>query len=657
MISLPLGARVLVMANLRLGEAPAEVPSAPAEHVAQAIAAWSGPGAVVVAGDLFDGAVSSATGIPLALASQPALRDALREFAAGAGRRLVVLPGSTDAWLASSPAGARALATSIGAEVAATAVLHLATAAGDRVVRVEPGARVQAPEQPPSEFAPRPPYPRLADVLPGVWRGSTSGWLAGMDQLDDNSAASRFIASRLVYRQFGRRAWLLAVPVVVALLARLPVAFLRPARHLAGALLTTALVASLLELVVLLALAAVSLRQVWLAFSGQAGAPRDLNEGARGLARELVADGSAGLVTGTTGRAELSGAGNGFYANAGGCGQVVREYRPRFAGLGLPSPFLASCQVAWVELEAGNELHVRLLHGEVLEPGATAAERLFARAPDLQAPPPRPSRLPGRQQGLAPVAAHRPPPGPVPVVVGRFPHGQSWPRVVAYKVPHRRTRRVAAAVVAAAGVLSLLSALAGGVAHRLRALNQVLPLAVPQAAGALAALGGIALIMLARGIRRGQRRAYVVCEATLLTVAVLHLVRADSIVPDIVALGVAAFLWLGRSSFRAHSDVPPMRRGILLLAALAAGAILVGTLTLEGSALISVHVHHRSVARISWGQAFLATIERMVAVQHVRLSSRLNGFFTPAMFATTAGLVMVAAWMVFRPVVAGPAPR
>ena len=303
-----------------------------------------------------------------------------------------------DAWLASpqqpekSAQGAFVRQACPGAEVAGAAVVDLDTARGSRVVRIEPGAGALVASGPSGT---EPGRQRLADLLPGVWRGSTSGWLAGMGQLDDPGAASRFIASRLVYRQLGRRAWLLALPVLVALLARLPVAFLRPARHLAGPLLLTALAAAVIEVILLVALAAVSLRQVWLAFSGKGGEPLDLNESARAAARARVGEGLAGLVTGCTRRAELTRVGAGFYANAGSCGDIVSEYAPRFGGLGLPSPFLAARQVSWVELEAGNELHARLLYGHVLLPGSTWAERKLARVPRRR--PQRPSQARGRR--------------------------------------------------------------------------------------------------------------------------------------------------------------------------------------------------------------------------------------------------------------------
>ena len=120
----------------------------------------------------------------------------------------------------------------------------------------------------------------------------------------------------------------------------------------------------------------------------------------------------------------------------------------------------------------------------------------------------------------------------------------------------------------------------------------------------------------------------------------------------VVAVVVAVFLWSRRASFRAESDVPRLRRGLARLVVLAAAAVVAGALALEGSSWFSISLHHRRLARIGWGQAFLATIERMAGITHVALPDRLDDFFTPAMFSVTAGLVLIAAGMVFRPVVA-----
>jgi len=282
---LPLGARLLIFANLHLSSTATPASSLAATEIARAISYWSGPGAVVLAGGSFELAAEQ-DDMAGALDAHAVLRDALRDFAAVPGRRTVVLPGKRDAWLA-QPGAVAALRASIGAEVASAVVADLVTAGGVRKVRIEPGDRLEA--GPPVPSGPGGPpdvgRQRLADVLPGLWRGSTSGWLAGLGQLDDPGAASRFIASRLVYRQLGRRAWLLAVPVLLALLLRLPVAFLRPARHVSGILLATTLGAAVVESAVLLALALVSLRQIWLAFSGRAG---------RGIATDYARAAAAG---------------------------------------------------------------------------------------------------------------------------------------------------------------------------------------------------------------------------------------------------------------------------------------------------------------------------------------------------------------------------
>ncbi len=88
---------------------------------------------------------------------------------------------------------------------------------------------------------------------------------------------------------------------------------------------------------------------------------------------------TAGSSPGTPAGPELAHLGQGFYANAG-CGtEVVSEVPSRVPGLGLPSVFLGHRDLGWVELEAGNDLHVRLLHGRQDLPGATLIERAMAR--------------------------------------------------------------------------------------------------------------------------------------------------------------------------------------------------------------------------------------------------------------------------------------
>ncbi|HET9060720.1 MAG TPA: DUF2156 domain-containing protein, partial [Acidimicrobiales bacterium] len=203
-----------------------------------------------------------------------------------------------------------------------------------------------------------------------------------------------------------------------------------------------------------------------------------------------------------------------------------------------------------------------------------------------------------------------------------------------------------------AGVLSLASAFSPPVEAHLGALRHYSPLAVPKAAGALTALAGLGLVMLARGIRRGQRRAFIVCEAVLVAVVVLHFVRGGRPPAAIVALVVIIVLWVRRRSFQASSDVPPMRGGLARLGSVAVVGVLMGTLGLETSSWFSRKLDHVQGPGIGWGNAFLATVERLAGVTNVALPEGLDDVFTFAMATFGAALVVVAAWMVFRPVVA-----
>jgi len=659
---------VVVFGGLRLSATATAASTQAADELARAISTWEGPGVVVAAGDLFDlrapcgdgaagpsgcgptgGCRGEHEAVAGALAAHEPLAAALRAFASAADRWVVVLPGERDAWLGRCYVAGEVLARSLGAELAGALVVQMGTRSGTRRFRVEPGGSPLRQSRP---SAARPGARHLADVVPGVWRGSTSRWLSGADQLDDPSALARFVASRLVYRQLGRRLWLLVLPVVVVVVAlRLHLSPLRPARGLEGALEAGAAAAGLLELALLLGIGLVFLRQVWGALPGQAGAARDLNEDARARSRDLVRLGWAGLVTGGTDRAELctlrvaalrGPLQAGFYANPGCCSEVVTEVPPAFGGLGLPAPFLAKRQVGWVEVEGGNDLHARLLHCEVALAGATLAERLLARRAGLST-----GQLAGGRRSARRSRPH-------PELVASFPLGPSWPPTPLRSAPHRRARRVAALVVAAAGFFSLVVALSAPLAHRLRLVRQFVPLVVPQAAGALAALAGVGLLALARGIRRGQRRAYVVCQVTLLAAGALDLVRASSAATSAVSFAVAAFLWFNRASFRAASDLPaarPLGRGVGTLAGVAAASILAGALALEASSWYSTDLRHHRPGRITWGQAFLATVERMAGARHVPLPDRLDDFFSPAMFAVTAGIALAAVWVAFRPVV------
>ena len=633
-VHVPVGGRVVVIADLHLREDPTAGQLAATAELATAVEAASGPGVLIIAGNLFDSGVDPQA----ALAAHVRLVRDIAGYSVGAGRRVVVLPGDRDMRLAWSSSCQTALIAQLGAELAFAVELSIVTGAGRRLVRVEPGQNLDAlsrfndPRNPGES-----PYAQhiREELLPSVRRrqkgltGSGTGWLSGMEHLDDPAAFSRFIASRLAYRRLGRSAWLLLLPLAAVLALRLPSLALRSAW--AGALTTRlgVLVAfAFIELLLLVLLAAAALRRTTRALSAVAlsESGRDPNDAPRAVARDLVTGGYAAMITAHTCRPELTHLGAGFYANVGCASDLVTEVPSRLPGLGLPSVFLAYRETAWVELEAGSDLHARLFHARQNLSGATVLERILAD---------RVVESSGRETR--------------PKVVATFPRGEGWPRSHVGEIRDRRVRRLASLLVVVAGFVSLLSALSEPIRDRLNVVHSLFPMSVPETAAALAALAGIGLIELGRGIRRGQRRAWLVCLGLLLAVAVLHLIKGVDIEEALVALAAAAYLWLHRTSFHAKTDVARLGGGLLGVGMAAGLTVIAGTLAIKLASLLDPDSH--SLRQLSWMQAALTSVERMVGISHISLPSRLNNFFAPAMVTVTFGLAVALMVVVFRPVV------
>jgi len=517
-------------------------------------------------------------------------------------------------------------------------------------VRVEPGQRLDPLSRyhDPTNPGESPLAEHLrSELFPAVRRSEGGSrrrqdWLAGMEDLDDPAAFPRFIASRLVYRNLARRAWLLVVPVILAFVLRLPAIAVSHATGLAHSgpsrLLWLVVVAAI-ELVLLATVAVASVRRTWLALSGMSAGEgkREANQAARDLGRQLVGDGYHGLVTGHTCRAELTDLKAGFYANSGCGSTIVTEAPARLPGLGLPPVFLSNRQVSWVEIEAGNELHVRLFHASQPAGSVPLLERMVVR----------------RGARTAPTRDLR------PQLVASFPHGQTWPPQRSGQLRRRRVQRLAGLFVAAAGLISLLSSLSDPLADRLRAVRAVVPLVVPETAAALAAVGGVTLLILAWGVRRGQRRAWAVTIGLLLVVAVLHIIKGADVEEALVAVAVAVFLWVNRSEFQGATDLPRLRGALGVWAAVTAATIATGTIAIQVSAAINrmTRPRGRPALRnhftISWWHAVEATLSRMTTDKSlVFLPHRIDRFFAPAMAAAAFGLVIALGSLVSRPVVA-----
>jgi len=633
-VTVGVGSRVMVVSDLLLGSQATAVSTSASVELSQAITRCDGAAVLILAGNLFELLATDQPDPVAALAAHPELTAAVSAFGREVGRRVLCLPGSRDGRLAWDGAAARAVAQRLGTELALAVELRVETGAGTRAIRVEPGHRFDSRNAvvDPRNPAESPLGHHVAkEILPSL--GPAGTWLAGAERLSDPSAFPRFFASRLVYRHLARYAGWLLVPFVLAIVLELPLTYLIPGvgHHRAG------LAAWPLRLVVVGATATVYLAMVLVgalllsrrtsaAISGAAlGSPGGSNDAARTEARALVTSGHAGLVTGHTRQPELALLGRGFYANTGAAGEVVDELPAR---MGLPPVFRHRRLLSWLEIEAGADLHLRLLHAhqdltnQDLAParsGRQPVERLIAR--------------------VGPVHDGR------PVVVASFPRGSSWPPVTDTSRHQRRARRVAAMLIAAAGLVDLVSAVTPPLRGRLGLVLDVLPLSVSKAATALVALAGLGLLALAQAVRRGQRQAWAVSLGLLVGTSLLNLVKAGDWEEAILALLATWYLMATRSSFAAAVDRPSLRRGALTVVTGATATIVTTVAALEVSLSVT---HHRLLAPLTAAEAMA---QRMVGVRTVALPHRVGDFLNPALLGVGVGLAVLLLALAFRPVV------
>jgi len=618
-LGVPVGGRVIVMSDLHMGQKATTASEGATAELARAVEGLEGPGVVVLAGDCWELLGEPHTDPARGLAAHPRLAGALKRFAEGTDRHVVVLPGNHDGALGWNLPAIRTVRKQLGATVAFAVELTLCTGTGERKVRVEHGHQFD----PANAFVdPRDPgetplgHHVVTDLLPAV-NDPKARWLDGIAFMAEPAEAGDLIASRLIYRRvLPRFAWLLVPFVIAGLLGLLDLANGSKLidRSIVAALtvglgLCAAVVVGTIGWLLVLA---GPLRSVRPDLSGGA-APG--NDGPRYAAGERVAEGCAGLITGHTHMPELTDLGAGFYANTGCGGAVIHR---RIGRAGLPDAFSVARHVSWVELEAGASLHVRLYVGHQETPSTTLVERLATRP--------------------TPVASAR------PAQMASWPGDDNWPVMGGEWRQRRRVRRIAATLIALAGVLNVASAITPPLRTRLNDINDVFPLAVSQAAAVLTVLAGVALLMLARAVRRGQRNAWLVAVTLLASSALLHVVKGLDFEEGVFA-GLGAF-WLAAHhlDFKAMSDRGATGRSIRNL--------LIGGVTAVTAGVVATEAFHGRRPRLPLARAIEAVADRMVGITTIALPRHVDRFLVPTLLATSVGLVVAAGWTLFQPVIA-----
>ncbi len=343
------------------------------------------------------------------------------------------------------------------------------------------------------------------------------------------------------------------------------------------------------------------------------------------VTRVAVEAGAAGLIVGGSLVPELTHLDTGFFACPGATTELVHEHQGRF---GLPPTFLHHRQGAHLEIETGADIHVRLMQAEVDLPLATLGERLVTRDAVVK----------GRTKAAD---VH-------PELVASWPSGASWPpapEVAADHIQVRRIRRIAGVSLFVAGLVDLLSSVTEPLHRHLHLIAQYLPVAVAQAAGALVAIAGIGMIMLSRGVLKGQRRSWFVSVGLLTATIMLHIAHGADVFSLIVGLAVLILLIVQRERFRTQAEQGTITSAFLILA--------VGGITATLGSLLGVElagrVHHHPLP--GWPDVLLGSAERLVGIQWIHFPDHINRFASTSMLAVGISLIVIALFLLTRPVV------
>lgn len=202
-----------------------------------------------------------------------------------------------------------------------------------------------------------------------------------------------------------------------------------------------------------------------------------------------------------------------------------------------------------------------------------------------------------------------------------------------------RSRRVAAATVAVAGVLNLLSVPLGGVlrgvvGHSLGAW----PFTVGFHRPGVAVVMGVMLLIAGRGIRRGQRIAWAMTIALGVTRLVSSARSGSDVVEATLTLLFVMFLIVERRSFGAPARLRSTRRGLAVVAG--------GLCAVAGGALL---ITRALIGRGGYRRMLLALFQRTVGIESVTLPAALDRRMEPWLGLAGAAFLGTALWLVTRP--------
>jgi lysyl-tRNA synthetase class 2 len=274
-----------------------------------------------------------------------------------------------------------------------------------------------------------------------------------------------------------------------------------------------------------------------------------------------------------------------------------------------------------------------------VEAASTVRVRLLARA--------RPQSSTNRLERWLGGSAHQPLPPERTDAVAAWPDGSPWPIATDRLGAQRRRRairRLAAGLLLATGIIDVIVAVSPPLRQRLEDALSILPIGVVEGAATITAIAGVVMIMVARGVRRGQHRAWLVAVLTLVVTTATHLLRGGTPLGSLLAIAVLAILVLGRDNFTAATDRTSLETAWPRLLLVALLAVIATTVGVELS-----NLHRHSLP--PWPTVMAAGAERLVGITSIALPDKIADFVDPTMLAVGLSLLVIALYLATRPVV------
>jgi len=202
-----------------------------------------------------------------------------------------------------------------------------------------------------------------------------------------------------------------------------------------------------------------------------------------------------------------------------------------------------------------------------------------------------------------------------------------------------RVRTIAAAGVAVLGVVGIVSAISPPLRSRLELLLELVPFHIARIAATSLVLVSFALLLMARGLRRGQRLAWGGTLILLALSAFLNLTKGLDLEEAVLAGVAGGWLATQRHSFPVLPTRSAVRSAVVVGVGGAVGSVLAGTVL----TMALGRSHHPRV-----GESVRAVAGRLGGTSVLPLPGA-GRFVTPMLVATGLGLVCTFLWVLLSP--------